>query len=143
MQGIFTQDMMKGATVLQCNEVRSGYFENNGKGVFSFHPFPPEAQVSPVNAIVCTDVNKDGIGDIILAGNEYQCQVMAGRYDASYGLVLAGKGKGRFEALQPVSSGLIIDGDTKDLKLLHTSKQVLLLAAVNDEALKIFALAPK
>lgn len=143
MQGIFTEDMMKGATVLQCNEVRSGYFENNGNGVFSFHSFPLAAQVSPVNAIVCTDANNDGIIDIILAGNEYQCQVMAGRYDASYGLVLAGKGKGSFEALQPISSGLIIDGDTKDLKLLHAGRRVLLLAAVNDAALKTFVLAPK
>ena len=49
-----------------------------------------EAQFAPVNAIVCNDLDGDGIKDILLAGNEYQTEVMTGRYDASYGCFLKG-----------------------------------------------------
>ena len=68
MEEIFTPGMMAGSLVLTCKEVRSGYFENDGKGKFSFHPFPLAAQIAPVNAMVCTDVNCDGFPDLILAG---------------------------------------------------------------------------
>ena len=122
MDQIFTKEMMDSALVLKCNEARSGYFENDGKSHFIFHPFPLQAQEAPVNAIACTDINEDGNTDIILAGNEYQANVMSGRYDASYGLLLTGNGKGQFNAVSPVASGLILDGDVKDLKLIKVGK---------------------
>jgi hypothetical protein len=139
MNEIFTEELMDGAMVLKCSEARSGYFENDGKGKFSFHAFPLIAQQAPVNAILCTDVDNDGFTDIILAGNEYQAAVMTGRYDASYGLCLKGDGKGNFILLSPIMSGLIIDGDVKDLKLLTIGKQEkIFIAAVNDQLLKAF-----
>jgi hypothetical protein len=140
MEQIASKEITDGAQQLTCKEVRSGWFENNGKGNFIFHPFLLAAQAAPVNAIVCTDVNGDGNADIIIAGNEYQSSVMAGRYDASYGLLLTGNGKQEFNAVKPVTSGLIIDGDTKDLKLIHVGRQRLLLAAVNNEKMKVFSL---
>jgi hypothetical protein len=143
MDEIFTKEMMDSALVLKCSEARSGYFENNGKGVFTFHPFPIMAQEAPVNAIVCTDVNGDGNTDIILAGNEYQSNVIAGRYDASYGLLLTGNGKGQFTVVPPVLSGLIIDGDVKDLKIINVGKQKILLSAVNDSKMKAFSIKKK
>lgn len=138
MDEIFTPEMMKNALVVKCNEARSGWFENDGKGHFTFHPFPLLAQIAPVNAMVFTDVDGDGNKDIILAGNEYQANVMPGRYDASYGLLLTGNGKGTFTAVPPARSGLIIDGDVKDLKLISVGKQKILLATVNDQKMKAF-----
>ncbi len=143
MDDIFTKEMMDNATVLQCHEPRSGYFENDGKGKFEFRPFALPAQEAPVNAIVCTDVNGDGITDIIIAGNEYQANVMQGRYDASYGLLLLGNGKGGFNPVTPVNTGLIIDGDVKDLKIITVGKQKVLLAAINDSKMKAFAIKQK
>lgn len=140
MDSIFTSDMMNGALVLDCKETRSGYFENVGKGNFHFHPFPDLAQIAPVNSILCTDVNGDGIPDIIIAGNEYQAEVNPGRYDASYGLLLLGNGSGGFRAVPPVASGLILDGDVKDLKIIHVGKQKVLLVAVNDDKMKAFGM---
>jgi hypothetical protein len=140
MDELFNKEMMTGATVLKCSEPQSGYFENNGKGQFTFHPFPLMAQEAPVNAIVCADVNGDGITDIIIAGNEYQANVMSGRYDASYGLLLTGTGNGNFKVVPPAVSGLIIDGDVRDLKLVTAGKKKILLAAINDSKMKAFAL---
>ena len=138
MDEIFTAEMMNNAVVLRSNETRSGYFENNGKGKFIFHPFPLIAQEAPVNAIAITDVNSDGLNDIIIGGNEYQGGVMTGRYDASYGLLLKGSNKGQFETVAPLQSRLIIDGDVRDLKIVTVSKQKILLSAVNDSKIKVF-----
>lgn len=115
---ILSEEETRDALVLECNETRSGYFENNGKGNFSFHPFPLMAQVSPVNAIIQYDVDKDGKNDLMLAGNEYEYNVAVGRMDASYGILLKQSGKGNFEPVVPHKSGLVIDGDVRDLKII-------------------------
>ena len=144
MKDIFTNEMMENAKVLTCTEARSGYFENDGKGKFIFHPFPPMAQIAPVNGIVCTDVDGDGNLDIVLAGNEYQTAVgIGGRNDASYGLVLKGDGKGNFSPVPPMASGFVLDGDVKDLKLISAGGRKLVLAAINDEKMKAFEIKKK
>ena len=139
MDEIFTAEIMDRAMVLKCKETRSGFFQNDGKGRFTFHPFPLIVQEAPINSALCVDVDNDGYNDIILGGNEYQAAAMTGRYDASYGLCLKGDGKGNFEPLSPAKSGLIIDGDVKDLKFIMTGKQEkILIAAINNEPLKAF-----
>ena len=138
MESLLTRDMMAGATVLNCKEVRSGYYANDGHGKFSFHVFGTLAQLAPVNAIVVEDVDNDGVKDLLLAGNEYQAAVMTGRYDASYGLLLKGNGKGVFDPVSPAVSGLILDGDVRDLKVVHTAAGRRLVVGVNDGPIKVF-----
>jgi enediyne biosynthesis protein E4 len=138
------EDILKGQKEgmleLVCEETRTCWLENKGNGKFEMHALPTEAQLSPVNSIVCTDVDGDQKTDIILAGNEYQAEVMTGMYDASYGLLLKGDGKGTFKAISPLQSGLIIDGDVKDMKIIKTQKDRLLLVAVNNDKMKVFRL---
>ena len=138
---ILKQDDRQGMLELTCEETRTCWIENMGNGKFSMHPLPVEAQFAPVNAIICTDVDNDGNTDLILAGNEYQAEVMSGRYDASYGLLLKGNGKGTFTPLRPAATGLIIDGDVKDMKLIsNTNRRRTVLVAINDENLKAFTI---
>jgi len=124
---------------LYCNETRSCWFENTGNGKFIKHVLPVEAQYAPVNAIICDDFDNDGLKDLLLAGNEYQTDVITGRYDASYGCFLKGKPNKHFEAIPPVSSGFIIRGDVKDMKLLTLANgEKIILAAVNNEMLRVY-----
>jgi hypothetical protein len=126
---------------LQCETSASAWIENLGNGKFKTHVLPVEAQFAPVNSIVADDINGDGNVDLIVAGNEYQMALSTGRYDASYGLALMGNGKGNFTPLNMFNSGLIIDGDVKDMKLLHTENRgKLLIATPNDSKLKTFVL---
>ena len=141
MEELFTRDMMDGAYVLQCKEVRSGWFENDGHGKFQFHPFPPIAQIAPVNAIASADINGNGFPDLVLAGNDYEASLQSGRYDASYGLLLEGDGHGGWRAVPPVSDGLILDGDVRDLRIIHAGRNRYLLAAVNDQPMRAFRLS--
>lgn len=136
---LFSAEEKEDMLELTCEETRSVWMENKGGGKFELRPLPPEAQWSPVNAIVCTDVNKDGHSDLLLAGNEYQAEVMTGRYDASYGVFLKGDGKGGFVPIAPASTGFIIDGDVKDMKLVSTgTKERLVIAGVNDGKVRVF-----
>jgi hypothetical protein len=135
---IISPEEMKKATVLECNEVRSGYFENNGKGVFTFHPFEMRAQFAPVNTIAVVDADKDGKKDILLAGNEYEYNVPVGRMDALYGLWMKGDGKGGFIPVPSVKSGWITDGDVRDIKIIQNKKWgPLMLVARNNDSLQI------
>ena len=98
-----------------------------------------EAQFAPVNAIICDDLDNDGFKDLLLAGNEYQTEVMTGRYDASYGCFLKGSNKKTFTVVPPVKSGFILKGDVKDMSLLRLSNgEKIILAAVNNDSLRVF-----
>jgi hypothetical protein len=122
-----------------CQTTASVWIENKGNGKFQAHNLPLEAQVAPINTIIVADMNGDGITDILLAGNEYQNELMTGPYDASYGLFLKGIGKGNFEPVSPVQSGFILDGDIKSLKEIENNKkEKFILAAVNDDRLRSF-----
>ena len=132
--------------ILICNETRSCWIENKGNSgkngtvaQFVIHPLPMEAQFAPVNAIVCADMDGDGIKDILLAGNEYQTEVMTGRYDASYGWFLKGTSDKVFKVIPPSISGFKIDGDVKDMKTITTAnKEKLVLVGINNDSLKVF-----
>jgi hypothetical protein len=65
---------------------------------------------------------------------------MPGRYDASYGLLLKGDGRGGWTPIPPATSGLILDGDVKDLKLIRTGNRAVILTAINDQPLKAWQL---
>ncbi len=122
-----------------CDETRSCWFENVGKGKFIKHVLPVEAQFAPVNAIICEDFDNDGYKDILLAGNDYQTDVMTGRYDASYGCYLKASANKIFTSVPPVKSGFILKGDVKDMALIRTVKgEKIVLAAVNNDSLRAF-----
>ncbi len=130
-----------GLLTLRCSEMSSCWLENLGNGKFALHPLPLEAQFAPVNAIVCEDVDQDGIKDLLIAGNEYQSEVMGGRYDASYGYLLKGMGGGGFKPLPASVSGFRVNGDVRDMTIIHNARgEKLLLVAVNDGPLKTFRL---
>jgi hypothetical protein len=122
-----------------CDETRSCWFENVGNGRFVKHPLPVEAQFAPVNAIVCEDIDHDGYKDLLLAGNDYQTDVITGRYDASYGCLLRGGNKGEFTWVAPEKSGFVLKGDVKDMALIRLANgKRIVVAAVNDDSVRVF-----
>jgi enediyne biosynthesis protein E4 len=140
---IFSSKSKKDILDLYCEETRTCYFENTGNGKFIKHVLPVEAQFAPVNAIICDDLDKDGFKDLLLAGNEYQANVITGRYDASYGCFLRGNAHKTFTPVSPAESGFILNGDVKDMSLIRLSDGTkIILAAVNNDSLKVFSVDP-
>jgi len=136
---LLPDDVLKDAITLNCNELHTCWFENLGNGSFRKRILPAEAQFAPVNAILAHDIDGDGKLDLLLAGNEYQAEVMDGRYDASCGLFLKGGGGGSFLPITNINDGVFIKGDVKDMKLIKSSHgDDLILAGINDERMRIF-----
>jgi len=90
----------------------------NEGGTFSKSNLPNQAQVAPINSIVPKDINGDGNVDLILAGNNFDTEVETARYDAGTGLILLGDGKGDFQALSIAESGIFVNQNVKDIKLV-------------------------
>lgn len=137
-QGKWRDSLMK----LTCNETASCWFENLGNGKFVKRYLPMEAQFAPVNAILCEDLDGDDLPDLVLAGNEYQADVMTGRYDASYGCLLLGQKNKQFMTVRPATSGLLLKGDMKGLAAIRLKNgDRLLLAAANNDQLQVYRVA--
>jgi len=113
-------------------------FLNNGDGTYKIQKLPVEAQFAPVRDIMISDVNKDGINDLILAGNNYTVRPSYGRYDASYGWYLTGDSSKGFKTMMPVESGLIIKGDARKILPIQVSGKQYVVAAINDGELQLF-----
>ncbi|MGN6531616.1 MAG: RNA-binding protein, partial [Ginsengibacter sp.] len=143
-EDIFSKTQEEKMQKFHCDETRSCWFENIGNGKFIKHALPMEAQFAPVNAIICDDIDDDGYKDLILAGNDYQSDVVTGRYDASYGCFLKGSSKKTFTSVPPAKSGLILKGDVKDMALIHLSNgEKLILATVNNDSMRVFRIKRK
>jgi enediyne biosynthesis protein E4 len=123
---IFSDDQLSGANKWYAHEFRTSIMENLGNGKFRFIPLPLEVQLFPVYAILVKDIDGDGIKDIILGGNLHKAHITFGRYDAGYGLFLKGKGSLQYDP-QPISnSGLLLRGETRDIKSVKVGESELL-----------------
>ena len=138
IEDIFTKEQLAKAIKLEAKEMRSSVIINNRNGTFSLKPLPMEAQFSTVCGIAVNDYDGDGKADILLGGNFYQSKPEAGIYDASYGLLLKGDGKGNFKAVEEKKSGILVKGAVRNIIPIKAGKKMLTIFAMNDEAPKIF-----
>lgn len=138
IEEIFTAEQLKDADILQVNRFESVYLENTGKRSFNLHKLPLEAQVSKIFAFHIEDVNQDGNLDVLLGGNFYGASMYQGRYDASYGLLLKGNGKGSFAPVLPTENGFLLEGEVRKIKALQTKDGKLLVVARNNLPLQVF-----
>jgi hypothetical protein len=135
---IFGKSMLDQSSKKEAVMFESCVFRNNGDGTFKTEKLPVEAQFAPIRDIMVSDINLDGINDLILAGNNYPVRPSYGRYDASYGWYLAGDTSGGFKTIMPVESGLIIKGDARKILPLKVSQKNYVVAAVNNGELQLF-----
>jgi hypothetical protein len=135
---LFPAGELEEANALTVDQFRSVYIENTGHKKFRITPLPLEAQVSKIFAIHVADVDGDGHLDMLLGGNFYGVSMYQGRYDASYGLMLKGTGKGSFTPVMPTASGFLLEGEVRDIKPIQTRQGELLLVARNRAGIQWF-----
>ena len=141
---ILPEEELKAAVVKQVNNPNSSLLINNGNMKFTMEALPVEAQFSPIHGIETLDYNHDGHLDILLAGNFFDVLPEIGRYDASYGLVLEGKGKGKFEVKKPKESGFFTKGQVRKMQQVRGANgQIYLLLAKNNDRLQVFSFRKK
>jgi hypothetical protein len=116
VQDLFSEEALKDSKVKLFNYCTSVVAISNGNGSFTVKPLPLYVQLSSVNAICVSDVNRDGKPDLLLGGNMFSFPPQFGRLDASYGHVLINDGRGNFNYMETKQTGLMLKGEIKDIK---------------------------
>jgi hypothetical protein len=131
---VLNADQLKMAKQLDVNYLHTTWFENV-KGKLVAHSLPVQADFSPVYAIQSGDFNQDGNMDLLLCGNVDQVRIKIGKIDANYGVLLTGDGKGNFNYVPQLQSGLKIKGCVRDIIQLHSKEGVnLLMVGLNNQS---------
>jgi hypothetical protein len=138
VEELFTDEQREGVTVRQIQTTSSSFMINDGKGNFTFQALPYQAQFSPIHAIQTGDFNKDGKLDILLAGNFFDSLPEWGRFDANYGLLLEGQGKGKFAVKLSKQTGFKTLGQVRNMALVKGGKSTYVVLAKNDEKAQVF-----
>lgn len=121
MDNLFDESLIKQAYKNTIFSTSSTCFINHN-GVFTAHPLPIEAQLSPMYACVVTDFDGDNNQDILWGGNLYTAKPEIGIYDGSVGQWLKGDGKGNFNVCSIATSGVNIKGEIRGMsriKIMH------------------------
>lgn len=135
---LLTSDELDGAEEKQVNTFESVYVENLGGNKFKLKPLPTLAQTSKIMTLLLDDYDGDGIKDVIIGGNFYGSNMYQARYDGSYGLILKCDGKGNFKSIIPTQSGLMLEGEIRDIQLIKVNKLPYYLIARNNNTLQVF-----
>ena len=138
IKDLFTDKELEGSIVHEVTMLESVILLNNGEGSFSIKQLPEETQLSPIYAILASDLDKDGNVDLILGGNLHKVKPEIGIYDASYGQFLKGLGNGNFGVSNMDESGLILNGEIRDFKILNQKQNNLLLVARNNSTMEFY-----
>ena len=123
---------------LEAASFQSGIFYNKGKGPFEFKAFPSSAQMAPLLGL---NTFVTGHGKGVLAGGNFSGVLpYEGRYDADYGDVLFVDGNRDMESISPVSSGFLLRGEVRDIKIIKTAKGIIYAVAINNKPIRFFKL---
>ncbi|MFY0593911.1 VCBS repeat-containing protein [Roseivirga sp.] len=131
---VFGQERLDKATKLSANHFKTSLFINHGEEGFMYMELPVEVQYSQVNDIETLDFDKDGILDILFAGNSNSPEVFNGRYDAQSTLLMKGLGNGKFLPLSQTLSGLVNSGIVNKIQKLSVNGEELILLLKNNES---------
>ena len=134
---LFTADELKSAGHLQANELKTVYFESGTNGRFHEKTLPLQAQFSPVYTITPLDYDKDGKEDLLLCGNINHSRLRFVKYDANYGVLLKGDGKGNFSYVNQQQSGFNLWGDVRSVISIDN----LLLFGINQKEIEAYKLS--
>jgi hypothetical protein len=136
LKDIFTEQELTDAKQLKVNYLQTAYFESSADGKFHEKRLPIHAQFSPVFTITPLDYNKDGNEDVLLCGNINHARLRFGKYDANYGMLLKGDGKGNFTYINQQQSGFNLWGDVRSVLNINNT----LLFGINQQAMKAYKL---
>jgi hypothetical protein len=134
LKDVFTAEELKNAFHLQANYLKTAYFESSPDGKFHERSLPLQAQFSPAYTITGLDYDKDGKKDLLLCGNISHARLRFGKYDANYGILLRGDGKGNFTYVNQQRSGFHLWGDTRSVLPLGDT----LLFGINQNEIKAY-----
>ena len=126
--------------VYEARDFEHNVFINDNNSYKKAVHLPSAAQMAPLRAAVLVDLNKDGKEDVLGVGNWKDTEVETAAYDAGFGFYGLNN-NGELKALLPNESGLLLSGETRDIKLLKLAngKQLALISKF-DEPMEAYIL---
>lgn len=135
----FTPEEVESALHFECKTMETIILENVEGKSLKLHHLPIEVQFSPVFGTSTSDINQDGLDDIILVGNSMHEETTFGNYDASLGDILVNRGNFQWDYFEPTASGFIAEGDKKALvKFVNANNEFSFLISENGRALQAY-----
>jgi hypothetical protein len=138
MKELFPERLLNNSIIEEATCFESSIFINLGQGTFKRIPFPVEIQFSTVRDFLIEDFDRDGDPEILIGGNYYPVIPYLGRSDASYGWMLDMQGEADYTVVPPVKSGFQVQGEIRDLEMVHAGNLRMVVAGVNDREPGIF-----
>ncbi|NRA48447.1 MAG: VCBS repeat-containing protein [Phaeodactylibacter sp.] len=128
LEDLVPPELIEAAKQLQITALSSVILWNN-EGTLEKQALPVEAQYSSVHAILIEDLDRDGIVDLLLGGNDFRVKPQFGRQDANKGCFCRGEkknGKTSFNNCRMLG----INGQVRSFLKVGDTK---ILVGVNDE----------
>ncbi len=135
IQEVIGSDLLSKSAKLSIQTLSSSYLINEGNKNLTLISMPIMAQASPVFTILTDDFDKDGNLDIFTGGNFFDLKPDIGRLDANATCMFKGDGKGGYEFVPSLKSGLKINGQVRDALTINVNNSKLLVLARNNESL--------
>jgi enediyne biosynthesis protein E4 len=131
MDDIYGEDL-ENALNKKIDILYSAFFENDGSGNFTKTKLPWQSQMAPVQDIEFSDVDGDGVSEVLLVGDLYNVEVETVRYDASTGVVLKWTENG-FVSMSAKETGFVGKGDARKVEVLEQpdGKKIIVIANNN------------
>lgn len=120
MTAVFGEKTLAGAEAHTADNFASGAFVSQPDGRYRFEPFPRIAQIGPMQGIVATDLDGDGVADVCAVQNS---DIAVPRFDGGVGILLHGKGDGTFAAREPLQSGIVVPGNGRALVVIDPTDE--------------------
>ncbi len=133
LQDLFGKKQLADAAQLTATDFSHQLLINNGNMQFTAVQLPWQTQLHNWRTAAVTDIDGNGLPDILLGGNYYDNHVQLGRNDGDFGTVLLNNGNGNFRIanMQPATEMKQVR-NIKPIRL--AGKQVFLLAKNNAAA---------
>jgi len=139
IEDIFPQQVIERSLLLNARIMQNSVLINTGQGSFKMVPLPAEAQFFPVWSVIIDDFNKDGKKDLLIGGNQSKAKPQTGIYEAGYGLFLSGDNDASsWKPVSPLASGFFTKGDIRDMKIVRTGNESVIIVARNNENLHFY-----
>jgi hypothetical protein len=133
---LFKKEVLQHGKVFQVN-LLSSIMLISRSGAYQTVELPAELQYSPLYALLLTDLDKDGVVDLIAGGNNYHVKPQFGRYDASSCWFFKGSladGKYSLAAGQDLN----VKGEVRDIEIVEYEGVKYIVFAKYDEELEIY-----
>lgn len=138
IQQVFGDRIDKGGYHLKVTKLSSFVWYNDAHGNYKIKDLPFRAQLFPIYAILIDDFNSDQEVEVLFGGNFFRGRPEMGSYKAGYTSLYQVNEKGVFNYVPNSASGIMENGEIRNMESIEISKVTHLVFAINNEGIALY-----